>query len=96
LAAQFEDLPLIVSIVGAAAVLVLFELVLPVVMANTGPSSSTHFNYGSLFAPVVRVIGAFLAVAILLFGLKGAIGRFIEGMLAARRSRKVFQRAIAT
>ena len=95
MAAQFEDLPLIVSIIGAAAVLVLFELILPVVMANAGQSSSTHFNYGSLFAPVVRVIGALLAAAILLFGLKGAIGRFIEGMLAARRSRKVFQRAIA-
>ncbi len=95
MAAQFEDLPLIVSIVGAAVVLVLFELVLPVVMANMGQNSSTHFNYASLFTPLVRLLGAFLAVAILLFGLKGAIRRFIDGMLAARRSRKVFERAIA-
>jgi len=28
----------------------------------------------------------------LLFGLKGAIGRLVDGMLAARRSRKVFER----
>jgi len=39
------------------------------------------------------VIGAVLAVAILLFGLKGALGRLVESLLAARRSRKVFERA---
>ena len=93
MAAQFEDLPLIVSIVGAPVVLLLFELVLPVVMANIGQNSSTHFNYASLFTPLVRLLGVFLAVAILLFGLKGAIRRFINAMLAARRSRKVFERA---
>jgi restriction system protein len=94
LAAEFEGLPLIAAIVGAAVVLVLFELVLPVVMASVGQSSLSHINYGKLFAPVVRVIGAILAVGILLFGLKGAIGRLLDGILAARRSRKVFERAI--
>lgn len=74
--------------------LVLFELVLPMVMASVGQSSLSHINYGTLFAPVVRVIGAILAVGILLFGLKGAIGRFLDGILTARRSRKVFERAI--
>ena len=94
LAAEFEGLPLIAAIVGAAVVLVLFELVLPLVMTSIGRSSLSHVNYGTLFAPLVRVIGAVLAVGILLFGLKGAIGRSLDGMLAARRSRKVFERAI--
>ena len=93
LAAEFEGLPLIAAPIGAAVVLLLFELVLPAVMTSFGQSSLSHINYGTLFAPVVRVIGAVLAVAILLFGLKGALGRLVESLLAARRSRKVFERA---
>ncbi len=95
LAAQFEGLPLIVAIVVAALVLTLFELVIPLAMTSVGQSSATHFNYGALFAPMARLLGAVLAVGILLFGLKGAIGRFVDSMLVARRSRKVFERALA-
>jgi hypothetical protein len=62
-------------------------------MTSFGQSSLSHINFGTLFAPVVRVMGAVLAVGILLFGLKGAVGRFVESLLAARRSRKVFERA---
>ncbi len=94
MAAEFEDLPFIAAIVGAAVVIVLFELVVPALMASVGQSTLSHINYGTLFAPVVRVIGAVLAFGILLFGLKGAVGRFMDGMLAARRSRKVFERAL--
>lgn len=94
LAAAFEDLPLIAAPVGAVVVLVLFELVLPFAMTSVGQSGISRINYGTLFAPAVRVIGVIVAAGILVFGLKGAIGRFVAGVTAARRGRQVFERAI--
>jgi restriction system protein len=92
-AAEFEGLPLIPAIVTAAVVLLLFELVLPAFMSREGGSGLSHFDFGTTFAPVSRVIGAVLAAGILLFGLKGAVSRYVAGFMAARRSRRAFERA---
>ncbi len=46
----------------------------PWIMTSQPPAAS-GFNYGAAFAPMSQWVGALLAGAILLFGLKGALGR---------------------
>ncbi|HET7466626.1 MAG TPA: restriction endonuclease [Candidatus Dormibacteraeota bacterium] len=73
-AAVFEDLPLIASPIAAAIVLGVLVWLVPWLMSNFRPAGS-GFNYGAAFAPMSQGIGVVLAAGILLFGLKGAIGR---------------------
>jgi len=75
-ASVFEDLPLIASPIAAAIVLVVLFWGVPWIIASQ-PSQS-GFNYGAAFAPLLKGIGIVLALGILAFGLKGAIGRAIN------------------
>jgi len=75
-AAAFEDLPLIASPIAAAIVLVALFWVVPWIMTSLAPQSG--FNYGVAFAPLSKGVGIVLALGILAFGLKGAIGRAIN------------------
>src|SRR3989454_8341534 len=75
-AALFRDLPLVYSIVGAALVAVLCEVVAP--FAAPSYPKASGINYAVLFLPVIQIIGAFFAGAILLFGLIGAGARWLE------------------
>ena len=75
-AAAFEDLPLIASPIAAAIVLVALFWIVPWIMTSLAPQSG--FNYGVAFAPLSKGVGIVLALGILAFGLKGAIGRAIN------------------
>ena len=75
-AGLFRDLPLVYSIVGAALVAVLCEVVAP--LAAPSYPKASGINYAVLFLPVIQIIGAFFAGAILLFGLIGACARWLE------------------
>src|SRR2546425_9366118 len=75
-AGLFRDLPLVYSIVGAALVAVLCEVVAP--LAAPSYPKASGINYAVLFLPVIQVIGAFFAGAILLFGLIGTAARWLE------------------
>src|SRR2546425_10093659 len=75
-ARQFQDLPLVYSIVGAALVAVLSEVVAP--LAAPSYPKASGINYAVLFLPVIQIIGAGFAAAILLFGLVGAGARWLE------------------
>ena len=75
-AAVFEDLPVVASPIAAAIVFVVLFWLAPWIMTNL-PSRST-FNYVAAFAPLTKGIGIVLALGILAFGLKGAVGRAIN------------------
>jgi|SRR5467141_822537 len=75
-AALFRDIRLVYSIVGAGVVALLCDVVAPLV-APSYPKAS-GINYALLFLPVIQIIGAFFAGAILLFGLIGAGARWLE------------------
>ena len=70
--------------------MLLFELAIPALAIAIGQSKTTTINYGVMFAPMFRIIGGFFAVAILVFGIRGAVIRFME----SRRARRVFERAV--
>lgn len=72
-AAVFEDLPLIASTIAAGTVLIVLFWVAPWIMTSLPTRSG--FNYSAAFAPLTKGIGIVLALGILAFGLKGAIGR---------------------
>src|SRR5438874_9605234 len=75
-AGLFQHLPLVYSVIGAALVALLFDVV-PPLAAPFYPKTS-GLNYAVLFLPVIQIIGALFAGAILLFGLIGAGARWLE------------------
>ena len=75
-AALFRDLPLVYSIVGAALVALLCEVVAP--LAAPSYPKASGINYAVLFLPFIQIIGGFFAGAILFFGLIGAGARWLE------------------
>src|SRR2546422_9384077 len=75
-AALFRDIPLVYSIVGAVLVALLCDVVAP--LAAPSYPKASGINYAVLFLPVIQIIGALFAAAILLFGLIGAGARWLE------------------
>jgi restriction system protein len=73
---MFRDVPLIYAVVAALVVGVLAEVVAPS-LAPSYPKAN-GVNFAVMFLPFFRIIGAFFAGAILLFGVWGAISRRLE------------------
>ena len=75
-AALFEKMPFAYSIVGAALVALLCEVVAPL-LAPSYPKAD-GVNFAVIFLPVIRIIGGLFAGSILLFGLVGAATRWFD------------------
>ena len=75
-AALFEQVPLIYSVIAGVAVALLAEVAAPL-LAPTYPKTN-GLNFALMFLPFIQIIGGFFAVAILLFGLWGAISRRLD------------------
>src|SRR5207253_9018815 len=75
-AAVFRDLPLVYSMVAAALVALLCEVVAP--LAAPSYSKTGQLNFAVMFLPFIQIIGGIFALLILLFGLVGASTRWFE------------------
>src|SRR5438270_759825 len=75
-AAVFLGLPLVYSIVAAAFVVLLCEVVAP--LAAPSYPKTGQLNFAVMFLPFIQILGGIFAVLILLFGLVGAGARWFE------------------
>src|SRR5437879_1773786 len=75
-AAVFRGLPLVYSIVAAALVVVLCEVVAP--LAAPSYPKTGQLNFAVMFLPFIQIIGGIFAVLILLSGLIGAGARWFQ------------------
>ena len=85
LAEEFQHIPLIGSVIAAAFVLVVLELVAPWLADQYRPTTPLHINYALMFLPFLQIIGWVFAGAILFFGLVGAANRRLDSWLDRRR-----------
>jgi restriction system protein len=76
-------LPFVYAIVGAAFVATLCEVIARL-LAPSYPKTS-GINFATMSLPFIQIIGGFLAGAILIFGLVGAVGRWFERRGSASR-----------
>ena len=75
-AEMFRDVPFVYAAATAGLVALLFVVGAPILAASLPQTGSV--DYVAMFVPLIRIIGAFLAAAILLFGAVGAVSRWID------------------
>ena len=75
-AEMFRDVPFVYAAATAGLVALLFVVGVPILAASLPQTGSV--DYVAMFLPLIRIIGAFLAAAILLFGAVGAVSRWID------------------
>lgn len=93
LVAEFEQLPFAASLIGAAFVLIIFELAAPAIFERL-PAGPSGINYGLMFMPIIRILGGAVAAGMVIFGIKGALSRRFDAWDASRRAREVVNRQV--